>query len=211
MRKSNMVTIGVLGVVGVAAFVFLTDPFDMSGSGNVDDLADMFMEDLQFKDFKRAASYHSKLERDRLDIGRSLESLFLVKPEMLDIQRYEGVRTNVDSTGERATTVVRMVAQRLNVDKEPQEKDLKLYWSKFHPDCPFGGVCGAEKLCVDADGAVMHPLAGKKKKKMLDKEVPGDASDAEARKEDETFSCDPAVETKWFMNLDSTLKEKPYR
>lgn len=203
-----MVTIGVLGAVGVAAFVFLADPFGLSGSGNVDDLADMFMEDLQFKDFKRAASYHSKLERDRLDIGRSLESLFLVKPELLDIQRYEIVRTNVDSTGERATTVVRMVAQRLNMDEEPKEKDLKLYWSKFHPDCPFGGACGAQRVCVDEGGEVMHPLKAKKSKY---REVPGQASRAEERDEEKTYACDPAVEERWFMNLDSTLREKPYR
>ncbi len=208
MRKSNMVTIGVLGAVGVAAFVFLADPFDLAGSGGVDDLADMFMEDLQFKDFKRAASYHSKLERDRIDIGRSLESLFKVKPEMLDIQRYEIVRTNVDSTGERATTVVRMVAQRLNIDKEPMEKDLKLYWSKFHPDCPFGGVCGAQSVCVDSAGEVMHPLEADENKAQ---EIPGQASDAEAREEDKTYACDPSLEPQWFMNLDSTLKEKPYR
>ncbi len=208
MRKSSVVTILVLAVVGTGAYFFMADPFDMAGSGSVDDLAELFMEDLQFKDFKRAASYHSEFERERIDIGRSIESLFRVKHEMLDIQRYEIVRTNVDSTGERATTVVRMVAQRLNIDKEPGEKDLKLYWSKYHPECPFGGTCGTGGVCVDADDEVMHPVKGKKEKK---RELPGDASAAETLDEEKSYACDVTIEKQWFMNLDSTLKEKPYR
>ena len=66
MRKTTIVTLIVLAVAAVAMFVVLGGPLN-PGHRLVDQLSKDFMEDLQFKDFRRSASYHHKLERDRVD------------------------------------------------------------------------------------------------------------------------------------------------
>ena len=101
MRKTQIVSILVLVACGVIAFVVLGNPFNPD-QRLVNGLSTDFMEDLQFKDFRRSASYHHKLEKDRIDVGKTLERLFFVKPEGLDIQSYRIVKADIDSTGDRA-------------------------------------------------------------------------------------------------------------
>jgi hypothetical protein len=38
-----------------------------------------------------------------------------------------------------------------------------------------------------------------------------DAPEPVEGKDEDTYACDASAERAWFMNLDSTLKEKPYQ
>jgi hypothetical protein len=205
MRKTTIATIVVALLIAAGLGIYLAGPLDPSRR-IVEDLSMQFMEDLQFKDFRRSASYHHKLERDRVDIGKTLERLFLIKPEMLDIREYRIVKAEVDSTGKRARVHINTKFQRLNMKDEPEESELILYWMKRNPDCPIGSSC-RDRNCVTIDGAdtLYHPTD--------DADAPprreGELDDEEKAKF-EPFTCDPAAQDKWFMNLDSTLKEKKY-
>ena len=134
----------------MAGWIVLAKPFS-PGAQKVESLSQKWMEDLQFKDFRASSLYHHKLDRNRVDIGRTLERLFLVKPEMLDIIDYRIVKTEVDSSGRRARVKVEARYKRLNKDKKPQEADLMLYWMKRHPDCPIGATC-PDGTCVNEFG-----------------------------------------------------------
>ena len=211
-NKTTVATIITFVLLGVGGFLVLADPMRMlGGSKVVDDMTRAFFEDLQFKDFRQAGLYHHKLERDRLDIGRTLEALFLVKPELLDIRDYKIVRTEVDSKAGRAKTLVRTRYKILNQDKEPQEKEILVYWIKRHPDCPNNGKCDAMGTCVDEFGKAQNKKksAKKEKKSELSEATSGDSRHLEDS--DEVYTCDPNAEESWFMNLDSTLKRKNYK
>lgn len=207
MRKVTLVTIILIAVLGVVAAVVLSGPLNPS-TRLITDLSLQFMEDVQFKDFRRSASYHHILERDRVDVGRTIEKLFLIKPEMLDLREFHIVKADIDSTGKRARVHIRTKFQRLNMKDEPEEGELILYWMKRNPDCPIGGTCHAEGMCTTSDGAVLVMVEhknGNREEPQREADVHADKNDTVTR-----FKCDPNAEERWFMNLDSTLKEKKY-
>ena len=203
MRKVTVASIVVLLLLGAGAFVVYMKPF-RPDIRTVEKLSEKWMEDLQFKDFRSSGLYHHKLDRDRVDIGRALERLFLVKPELLDIRDYEIVSTHVDSTGERARVKVRSRFKRLNKDKEPQEAVLMLYWMKRHPDCPIGATC-PDGTCTNEFGKPVH-----KSKEGSGDDGPKAEAPEPAEASEDTYACDATAEPQWYMNLDSTLKEKDY-
>lgn len=211
MKKSNVVTaVIVLGVGGAIAALTIS-PGILSGASSsiVREKSEAFLEDLQFKDFKRSTIYHHKLERDRLDIGKATEQLFMIKPELLDIREQEIVRIDMSEDGRRAKTLTRARYRRLNLDGDLQEKDLLLYWIKRHPDCPLSSTCdSAQDICVDATGLpiLQKEYSDTSKKSGLTR---GDAGSAYEQGEDH-YACDPSAQDEWFMNLDSTLKSKSY-
>lgn len=204
MRKVTVVSVLILALVGVGAWVVLYKPF-RPDVREVEELSDKWMEDLQFKDFRSSSLYHHRLDRDRVDIGRALERLFMVKPEMLDIVDWRIAKSEIDSSGRRARVAVEARYKRLNKDKEPQEADLMLYWMKRHPDCPIGATC--------PDGTCVNEFDEPVKKAPDDDQSRKDGPDAPepAEANGETYECDPTADLRWYMNLDSTLKEKPYQ
>lgn len=209
MRKTTIVTFITLLVLGVGAYIFLADPLHIvRGGGDIDGLAKAFLEDLQFKDFRQSAQYHHSLERDRLDIGRAIERIFLLKPELIDIQDYRIIKSEIDSNGTRGRTLVRTRFKRLNIAKESEDKDIVLYWIKRHPDCPSGGKCGPQGTCIDEHDKPMFKPKKEDSQRSDDSKQLRDA--AEVIASDEPFSCDLKVQPRWYMNLDSTLKEKSY-
>lgn len=207
MRNSTIVTLVILAVLGAGAWIFLAEPFSKD-TGLVKKAALAFMEDLQFKDFRSSSLYHHELERDRVDIGRTLEKLFLVKPELLDIIDYRIVKMDVDSSGDRARVKIRSRYKRLNHDEEPKDGELLLYWIKRHPQCPIGASCSVDGRCVDEFGKLLLKPEDEDKKKKNSKPIQADEVDPGMT--DQHFSCSPEREHQWFMNLDSTLKEKRY-
>lgn len=200
MRKNIFITLFSLTVLALGAYIYITEPFNPERRV-VQELTKAFMEDIQFKDFHSSALYHHELEQDRVDIGKAIERLFLIDPEMLDIQDFEIVRTEIDTTARRARTLVRTRARRLNIDDDPQEKDLQLFWLLRHPQCPLGSTC-AQGICVDGqDRPVMQkPDEDKKNNKDSDEEPV-----------ERPYTCDEELPLAWFMNLDSTLKSRDYR
>lgn len=97
--------------------------------GQLEQLSLKFMEDLRFKDFQHAASYHSTEDRKKVNIPQLIEQWFAVKPESLDIMRYEIQRVDIDSTGKRGRVKLKTVIKILNVN-EIKEPEMMLYFFK---------------------------------------------------------------------------------
>jgi ribosomal protein L23 len=121
------------------ALLYLSNPgtdisttFDQVASEDVKHLrkqSTAFLEDLQFKDFDKAETYHSAEDRKKADIANLIERLFAVKPEFLDILRYEIKRVDIDSSGDRAKVKTQTVVKVLNTN-EIKEPEIILYWRK---------------------------------------------------------------------------------
>ena len=211
MGKTTQWTVLICIVLGVAGYFYLNVSFQ-PGRSYVEDLSQRFMEDLQFKDFRSSALYHHHLDQDRVDVGRMLEALFMVKPEMLDIREYRIVKAEIDSTGNRARVHLNTKFQRLNVASKPEEGEIILYWLKRHPDCPVGGLCPGGFCMDEYDNMIRRP-----KKEADDEKKKRGRHEEEARDRvttglsDNLYRCSPDKESQWFMNLDSTLKQKRYR
>ena len=209
MRKTTIATIVIAILIGLGVWAVLAGPVNPDNR-LVRNLSTQFMEDLQFKDFRRSSSYHHELEKDRVDIGNTLEKLFLVKPESLDIREYRIVKSELDSTGKRARVHIRTKFQRLNMKEEPEEGELILYWMLRHPNCPIGATCDAGK-CTNEEGEKLY-LDPSKDRPISQPEYDDMVADEDTKKDDlpDAITCDPEAEPRWFMNLDSTLKEKRY-
>ena len=192
MRRYSFIAIFSLTVVALGAVIYVTQPFN-SDRRVVMELATSFMEDVQFKDFRSSALYHHELEQDRVDIGKAIERLFQVRPEMLDIMDFRIARTEVDSTARRARVLVNSRVKRLNVDDDPREVELHLFFIRRHPQCPLGADCQGGQ-CHDERGLVTR-----------------DAQEGDDDGAPEPYACDDALEHRWFMNLDSTLERRDYR
>ncbi len=98
--------------------------------GELRRIALSFLEDLQFKDFQSAASYHAPDLLDTVDIPFLIQRLFAVKPEALDIMDFDIVFADLDSSDLRARVKVRVKAKLL-LTEQIEERELVLY---FHRD-----------------------------------------------------------------------------
>ena len=110
----------------------ITHTFNQVASADVRYLRERstdFLEDLQYKDFDKAATYHSLEDRKTVDIANLIERLFAVKPEFLDIRRYEIKSVDIDRSGDRARVMTHTVIKLLNTN-EIREPDIILYWRK---------------------------------------------------------------------------------
>ena len=99
-------------------------------------IARSFLEDIQFKDFVGAASYHAPDIRDNVDIPFIIQRLFTVRPEALDIMDYEVVFAEVDSGGLRARVKLR-VKVKLLLNARIDERELLLYFERDSIDDPW--------------------------------------------------------------------------
>ncbi|MDQ6978690.1 MAG: hypothetical protein Q9M09_00775 [Mariprofundaceae bacterium] len=99
-------------------------------------ISSSFMEDIQFKDFKKAASYHEPDAVDQVDIPYLLQRLFLQKPEALDIMEYEIVFCKLDSTTLRGRAKMRVKIKNL-IDKKLRTQDFILFYHRAHAHAPW--------------------------------------------------------------------------
>jgi hypothetical protein len=97
--------------------------------GLISDKVLSFMEDIKFKDFEKAATYHSPEDRKKVDIPNLLERLFKVKPEFLDIMEYNVLDTSLDSTGKRGRVKLKAKINLLNSD-EIKTPEVIFYFHK---------------------------------------------------------------------------------
>jgi len=95
-----------------------------------------FMEDIQFKDFQNAASYHAPDLMETVDIPFLLQRLFAVRPEALDIMGYEVVFSEIDSSDLRARVKVRVRAKLL-ANERLEERELILYFYRDDAQSPW--------------------------------------------------------------------------
>jgi hypothetical protein len=135
--KKLLVVFAILAAVAVGLLVFTSRSGTMSlpttaSSGDVAFLekkSKEFLEDIQYKDFKKAASYHNREDRKKVDIPNLIERMFAVKPEFLEIMRYEILKTTLDSSGTRCRVKTKTVVKILNTS-EIKEPEIILYWFK---------------------------------------------------------------------------------
>ncbi len=128
---------GYLGVAHVSGGAFSTLGLALGGSrGELRRVALSFLEDIQFKDFESAASYHAPDIRDGIDIPFIIQRLFTVKPEALDIMDYEVVFAEVDSDGLRARVKLR-VKVKLLLNARIDEREVMLYFERDSVDDPW--------------------------------------------------------------------------
>ncbi len=95
-----------------------------------------FLEDIQFKDFESAASYHAPDIIDSVDIPFLIQRLFAVKPEALDIMDYDIVFAELDSGGLRARVKLR-VKVKLLLNALINEREVILYFQRDSLDDPW--------------------------------------------------------------------------
>lgn len=95
-----------------------------------------FWEDLKFKDFDRAATYHAPELQTQVDIPLLVQRVFLIKPELLDIKDFEVVLVDFDSTGLRARVKSRVTVEVLDAGKI-REVETMLYYRREGPQAPW--------------------------------------------------------------------------
>ncbi len=88
-----------------------------------------FLEDIKFKDFKKAASYHHPEDQKKADIPKLIERLFKIKPELMDIMEYNILETSLDSSKKRARVKVKAKVHILNSDKI-KNPEMMLFFHK---------------------------------------------------------------------------------
>jgi len=104
--------------------------------GELRRLAFSFWEDIQFKDFDAAASYHEPDRIAEVDIPYLIERLFLQKPEWLDITDIEVMMVDVDSSGDRGRVRTQMRVHDLTND-EWRDQEVMLYFYREGPGSPW--------------------------------------------------------------------------
>ena len=132
-----IVALGYLGAAHLSGGAFFAFGLPLGGDrGELRRTALEFLEDVQFKDFNKASSYHSPTDQKTVDIPFLLRSLFKVKHEALDIMDFEIVFAKIDSSGNRARVKVRMKAKIL-VQNKIREQPLMLYFSRRNEKSPW--------------------------------------------------------------------------
>ena len=114
-----------------------------------------FWEDIQFKDFQKAASYHAPDKQASVDIPFLLERIFLQKPEMLDFLSYEVVLVDIDSSGLRGRVKTRMRVRDLAREKV-EEKELMLYYKRASEADPWYMDLESSLRNLDGDADKKH-------------------------------------------------------
>ncbi len=114
-----------------------------------------FWEDIQFKDFVRAASYHAPDIQGTVDIPYLLERLFGVKPEFLDIMEMEVVLADVDSTDLRARVKTRLKVKLL-VDGRIDDREVMLYFHRKTTADPWFMELETSLRSLEAEEGKLH-------------------------------------------------------
>lgn len=116
---------------------FPTPGIDVGGArGELRRTSLKFWEDIQFKDFKRAARYHAPELQETVDIPFLLQRLFQVKPESLDIMHYEIMFADIDSSGNRGRVKSRVKVKELSRG-EIRDQEVMLYYERADAHSPF--------------------------------------------------------------------------
>ena len=138
MRKSAIV-FAILLLLGVGTYFFVTK-YDIKigllqfafskEKAMLQELTTAFLEDIQFKDFDKASTYHTEEDQQEVNIAELIEQLFQIKPEFLDIMKYEITDIDIDKSGNRARVETHTTIKLLNTE-EMKEPDVIFYWHKI--------------------------------------------------------------------------------
>jgi hypothetical protein len=126
-----------LGLAHLSGGAFPTLGLQLGGEeGDLRRIVTSFWEDIQFKDFDKAASYHAPDTQAGVDIPYLLERLFALKPELLDVLSAEIVLVDVDSSGLRSRVKTRLRVNNL-AEAKLYEKEVMLYFKRADPASPW--------------------------------------------------------------------------
>ena len=95
-----------------------------------------FLEDIQFKDFDKASTYHLHETQKARDIPAMIQRAFRIRHEVLDIMRYEILEVDLDrsKTRARVRTLIdfKGLGDKKLRDNPDAHRDLELllYWFK---------------------------------------------------------------------------------
>jgi hypothetical protein len=88
-----------------------------------------FLEDIQYKDFKKAATYHSPEDQKSANIPELIENKFLIKPELMDIREFQIQKIDIDRSGDRARAHTMAHIKLLN-SSELKDVESIFFWHK---------------------------------------------------------------------------------
>lgn len=129
--------LGYLGLAHLSGGAWPTPGLPLGGAeGALRRTTTRFWEDIQFKDFEKAASYHAPDKQATVDIPYLLERIFLQKPELLDIMSYEIVMAELDSSGLRARVKTRVKVKDLARERV-DDRELMLFYKRETPEAPW--------------------------------------------------------------------------
>lgn len=101
------------------------------------DATTRFLEDVKFKDFTHAATFHTEEDRKKKNIPQLIEEKFLTKPEFLDVRAFEVLRIDISSSGDRAKALTRTTMKHLNSEQlrdgkeDVRNLDIIWYWKRI--------------------------------------------------------------------------------
>lgn len=147
---------GYLGAAHLSGGAFPTPGLELGGDrAALRRLAQSFWEDIQFKDFRSAARYHSEESQSTVDIPYLIERIFMLKPELLDVMEIEVVFVDLDSSGDRGRVRTRLKCKNLAAN-HIFEKELMLYFRREGPAAPWTMELESSLRQIEADAAKAH-------------------------------------------------------
>ena len=147
---------GYLALAHFSGGTFPTPGLALGGDrGEMRRITMSFWEDVQFKDFKKAASYHSPDKQRTVDIPYLIERIFFQKPESMELMNYEIVLADIDSTGNRGRVKSRLKAKLL-LDGSIQEREVMLFYHKETKDAPWYMELESSLRTLDAECGKKH-------------------------------------------------------
>lgn len=160
MRRATIIIAAVVAVAAVviviAARPDLLGHIGLGGNpGKLRRMTRSFLEDIQFKDFEKAAGYHTPAEQKTVDIPYLLERLFMLKPEQLDVMEYEILFAKIDSLGLRGRVKSRIKAKDLLRQKLLQ-RELMLYYHRDDKNSPWYMRLESSLRRLDVDKSKKH-------------------------------------------------------
>jgi hypothetical protein len=152
----GLLTGGYLGAAHLSGGSYYSFGLPLGGDrGALRRISTSFLEDVQFKDFKKAASYHRPEMQDTVDIPFLLERLFMQKPELIDITRSEIMFVDVDSSGLRARLRCQVNILDL-VQSKPRKQQFMLFFHRDTLDSGWYMELESSLRTLDADQTKEH-------------------------------------------------------
>ena len=133
----SLIPIGYIGMSHFSGGAYSTLGLPIGGErAHLRDVTLSFTEDIQFKDFKKAATYHEPSVQDQVDIPYLLERLFMIKPEALDIMSYEIVFAELDSSKLRGRVKIRLKIKDL-VSSRIRDQEIIYFYHRESLSAPW--------------------------------------------------------------------------
>lgn len=147
---------GYFGAAHLSGGAYPTPGLEVGGDrGELRRLALSFWEDIQFKDFRAAARYHSDETQGSVDIPYLIERIFLLKPELLDVMEVEVVLVDLDSTGDRGRVRTRLKCKNLAANAI-FEKEIMLYFRRADPRSRWTMELESSLRQIEAEAGKAH-------------------------------------------------------